>query len=727
MDETTFQHESTNDPIASFVSDWVHTQYFYSEAASLAHDLCETLLTSNGIRAIVTHRVKQGNRLETKLRDRARHQGKNYKNSNDIRDDIVDLAGVRIALYFPSDREKIGNIMRNAFADVKHKVFPEEEDRAMSVVSTPSTSISGFRQRFQGYSADHYRVRMKVENLAMKKPREDFQKSNPVIEIQVASVLMHAWAEIDHDLVYKTLTSGPASREELRLLDATNGLVHTGEVLLQQLQTAMDTRVEYQKESFKDQFELQSFLRTQIKATRKNASMEHLDILFLVLKLLDLNSPWKLGEKLEGLVISSKSSDSIALTVIERVLGLLEQKEDSSGDTFLHSRLIDVDDLKVDKRQSKYYVVDSSTRDKVLDEREILERAVHIADIMRFPQKSILVMDGMPTKFRHFLELYHSIHFATVQPRGDISKSKKWMMERSFNEMNPLWTWFERNEDILFRVAFQLARLSLENVVDRLVDLRPLSGFQRHATMPQDELERQVSHLNSGEFTENMELESEVVAGGQSEDLGMGTHENHDKKKYRGSRNELSTIESQVYEESKNSDISRQYQGEHEPHDEEDFRQNSDVNDLPHRGRTTSIRRRVSKGLANRHDKLDGPSRELPDINRPNLFRENEPPLREKDENKPWWPQTTETGFQPRVSAQTYPPNLFRDKPASAFMIQPKPLSAHNTLPFWNYYPGANYIGTYPVIPFDPRNYYARRPPDTRGKAIWGHAQRNGG
>lgn len=87
---------------------------------------------------------------------------------------------------------------------------------------------------------------MRVENLATKELRDDFQRTNPVIEIQVVWVLMHAWAEIDH-IVYKTLTSGPASQQERRLLDATNGLVHTGEVLLQQLQTAMKDRVAYQK------------------------------------------------------------------------------------------------------------------------------------------------------------------------------------------------------------------------------------------------------------------------------------------------------------------------------------------------------------------------------------------------------------------------------------------------------------------------------------------------
>jgi hypothetical protein len=63
-------------------------------------------------------------------------------------------------------------------------------------------------------------------------------------------------------------------------LDATNGLVHTGEVLLQQLQTAMDTRVAYQSEPFSDQYELQAFLRRQIKMAE--GSMDHLDILLLV-------------------------------------------------------------------------------------------------------------------------------------------------------------------------------------------------------------------------------------------------------------------------------------------------------------------------------------------------------------------------------------------------------------------------------------------------------------
>jgi ppGpp synthetase/RelA/SpoT-type nucleotidyltranferase len=218
-----------------------------------------------------------------------RKLGREYRSAKEIRDNIVDLAGVRIALYFPSDREKIHKIIHDAFTEVKHKPFPEQDDKRVSDSTSVVTETSpDFQPRFHGYSADHYRVRMRVENLATKKLRDDFQKTNPVIEIQVASVLMHAWAEIDHDLVYKTLTSGPASQQELRLLDATNGLVHTGEVLLQQLQTAMDDRVAYQNKPFSEQYELLSFLRGQIKKAK--GSMEHLDVLLLVFNTLFASS-----------------------------------------------------------------------------------------------------------------------------------------------------------------------------------------------------------------------------------------------------------------------------------------------------------------------------------------------------------------------------------------------------------------------------------------------------
>lgn len=63
------------------------------------------------------------------------------------------------------------------------------------------------------------------------------------LEIQVASVLMHAWSEVEHDLVYKPL-QGTLSDEELAILDELNGLVLSGEIALERLQAAGNERIQ---------------------------------------------------------------------------------------------------------------------------------------------------------------------------------------------------------------------------------------------------------------------------------------------------------------------------------------------------------------------------------------------------------------------------------------------------------------------------------------------------
>ncbi|KAH8591278.1 hypothetical protein B0O99DRAFT_690881 [Bisporella sp. PMI_857] len=371
------------------------------------------------------------------IEERVRKLGREYQNAKQIRDDIVDLAGVRIALYFPSDREKIVQIIHGAFTVVKRKTFPEQDDKqvsdSMSQVTEPSLD---FQQRFSGYSTDHYRVRMRVENLATKKLRDDFQK-------------------IDHDLVYKTLTGGPASQQELRLLDATNGLVCTGEVLLQQLQTAMDDRVAYQKKSFSEQYELLSFLRGQIK--KVEGSMEHLDVLLLVLKITTLDSPRRLGETLEGFMVPSKSADPIALTILEHILTTLGEEQRRDNNLYLRSRSVVLSDLEIDKKNSKCYTADVETRDKILNQRGILETA-----------------------------------FANIRPDRGSKDEDRWLCEMSLKELDPPWTWFETNDDVLFRVSLLLARMNVKDIDEELIKLRSSSGFQRQPSV----FELNLGHMN---------------------------------------------------------------------------------------------------------------------------------------------------------------------------------------------------------------------------------------
>ena len=78
---------------------------FYAEASHLVETRCDALLQQNGIRAIVSSRAKQIPKLRAKITQRM--EEKDYQSSDAFADDIVDLAGARIALYFPGDLPKV--------------------------------------------------------------------------------------------------------------------------------------------------------------------------------------------------------------------------------------------------------------------------------------------------------------------------------------------------------------------------------------------------------------------------------------------------------------------------------------------------------------------------------------------------------------------------------------------------------------------------------------------
>lgn len=219
--------------------DQYNKQYdFYAELARIGSRKLETEINSRGLKAIVSYRAKTPDRLRDKLQKRK--DEKKYKKIQDIFEDIFDLAGIRIALYFPSDRGIVDENVEDLFDIKKRKDFPE------------SSHNPKYTKRFSGYWATHYRVTLRSTN------KEHKRYHNTLFEIQVASVLMHAWAEVEHDLVYKPL-SGGLSDEELALLDQINGLVLAGEIALEQLQKAMTKRTRDSKE-IADKYELTNFI-----------------------------------------------------------------------------------------------------------------------------------------------------------------------------------------------------------------------------------------------------------------------------------------------------------------------------------------------------------------------------------------------------------------------------------------------------------------------------------
>lgn len=266
--------------IDSFLLRYAKEYDFYNELAHQVAMICETIIQRSGIRAIVTYRAKKPDSLMEKLIKR--NAVKKYQSIDQIYKDIVDLSGVRIAIYFPGDREEIGRLIESEFNTEKVKRFPNADQKYY--MDDP------FKRRFTGYDAVHYRVRIKEDKLEENNKRF----AHAQVEIQIASALMHAWAEVEHDLAYKPQI-GRLSEDEFKILDELNGLVLSGEIALERLQKAFKFRIASIEQQFNNHYELAALIREKISENLLNEYfMGRVDILLRFLQKINMDNPKKI-------------------------------------------------------------------------------------------------------------------------------------------------------------------------------------------------------------------------------------------------------------------------------------------------------------------------------------------------------------------------------------------------------------------------------------------------
>jgi putative GTP pyrophosphokinase len=132
----------------------------------------------------VTGRAKTLTSLRRKLARPAADYG--------ILSDVTDIAGIRIICYFESDVDEVARIVQSEFSlDLENTV----DKRALL---DPD--------RF-GYLSLHHVVALGDDRRKLSEYR---RFANLKAEIQIRSVLQHAWAEIEHDLGYKSAVVVPA-------------------------------------------------------------------------------------------------------------------------------------------------------------------------------------------------------------------------------------------------------------------------------------------------------------------------------------------------------------------------------------------------------------------------------------------------------------------------------------------------------------------------------------
>lgn len=275
------------DLIDDFMARYVREYDFYEKASRLVASRLQQDLDEAGVRCIITNRAKSITRLEAKCRQR--NAKTPYSSVEQIYDDIVDLSGVRVALYFPLQRTLVGNRIESLFYVLRRKKFPED--------SPPQENAD---PRFVGYSATHYHVRLREDDLADADKRFSTTKT----EIQIASVLMHAWAEVDHDLVYKPQDQS-LSLEEHAILNQLNGLVTTGEGMLETLQRLGQQRITERERRFSNHYDLAAYLLSQPNIASDSpvsaSGLGRVDLLFDFLAELEMVTPEQLEPYLEAL------------------------------------------------------------------------------------------------------------------------------------------------------------------------------------------------------------------------------------------------------------------------------------------------------------------------------------------------------------------------------------------------------------------------------------------
>lgn len=147
-------------------------------------DLIGDILNANGQRVhSINARVKQRASLQQKLE----RPDANYE----VLSEVTDLIGIRIITYFDTDVDQVARCVADDFTLDEDYSVDKREIQASD--------------RF-GYLSLHY-----VASLSERRERLAEYRifAGVQFEIQIRSILQHAWAEIEHDMGYKSEQAVP--------------------------------------------------------------------------------------------------------------------------------------------------------------------------------------------------------------------------------------------------------------------------------------------------------------------------------------------------------------------------------------------------------------------------------------------------------------------------------------------------------------------------------------
>jgi ppGpp synthetase/RelA/SpoT-type nucleotidyltranferase len=170
----------------------------YSSFTQSVHKLIDQLLEES---RISVHSISSRTKEEGKIREKIGREVNKYNKLSDI----TDISGVRIITYFEDGVDEVAKIVEREF-----QIDTENCTDKRSALDP---------DRF-GYLSLHYVAWFSKARLALTEYK---RFADCKVEIQIRSILQHAWAEIEHDLGYKSKQAIPRDvrRSFSRLAGAT--------------------------------------------------------------------------------------------------------------------------------------------------------------------------------------------------------------------------------------------------------------------------------------------------------------------------------------------------------------------------------------------------------------------------------------------------------------------------------------------------------------------------
>lgn len=197
------------------IDEYQEVERLYEDYAEAVYSILETALEHRGVPGIhsIESRAKTIESFGRKASEASHDDPAAPKYPKPL-EDITDLAGVRVITFFLRTVDEVQSVVGEQFEVL------ERIDKA---------ALLGAEKL--GYQSVHYLVKLKGDRCALP---EYARFVGLVAELQVRTILQHAWAEIEHDIQYKSVEILP--REIRRRFTALAGVLEIADREFQAIQ-----------------------------------------------------------------------------------------------------------------------------------------------------------------------------------------------------------------------------------------------------------------------------------------------------------------------------------------------------------------------------------------------------------------------------------------------------------------------------------------------------------